>query len=78
MTIEWRRKLHQSEGTVRVLRPAGIHSIQRISLISSPTISSCWPRPVAVSRSLGSSGLVGRDLRNRLKLGRLNFASTEL
>src|SRR5947209_13572058 len=77
ITIEWRRKVHQSEGTVRALRPAGIHSIHRISLILSPTISSCWPRPLATSRSLGSSGLVGRDLRNRLKPRQLNFPSAE-
>src|SRR5947209_1540173 len=77
ITIEWRRKVHQSEGMDRALRPAGIHSIHRISLMLSPTISSCWPRLPAVSRSLGSSGLVGRDLRNGLKLRQLNFPSAE-
>jgi len=33
----------------RALRPTGIHSIHRISLMLSPTISSCWPRLPAVS-----------------------------
>src|SRR5260370_18854204 len=75
--IEWRRNAHQSEGTERVLRPAGIHSIHRISLSLSPGRSSCCPKLLAISRRLGSSGLVGRDLRNRLKPWLLAIALDE-
>ena len=78
ITIEWRMKEHQSEGIVRVLRPAGTHSIHRISLMSSLSIPSCWPRLLAISRSLGSSGLVERDLRNRLKPESPRFPPAEL
>src|SRR5260370_28193891 len=75
--IEWRRNVHQSEGTEPELRPAGIHSIHRISLRLSPGRPSCCPKLLAISRRLGSSGLVGRDLRNRLKPWLLAIALDE-